>query len=480
MELNLDDCHAALAARDPRFDGLFFVGVSSTGIYCRPVCPSRLPAKRNCDFFRTPAAAERAGYRPCLRCRPELAPGTATVDAVDTLAARAVECIKAGALDHHSVDDLAAELGVGSRHLRRVVEQAYGVTPVGLAQTQRLLLAKRLLTDTTLRVSEVATASGFSSLRRFNHLFRSRYRMNPSALRRGRGQATAGSISIKLHYRPPLAWGELRDFLLAREAVGVAAGDGERYVRAVRIDNVSGWVAVADAAAESALVVELSETLLPVLGSLMARLRRLFDLDANPPAVAACLEADPPLAASVATAPGLRLPGTFDGFELALRTVIGQQVSVRGATTIYSRAVERLGSPVETPFEAVSCAPPTAQAVAAASIDAIAGLGMPGRRAKTVQMLARAIADGELSLEPGADPAAIRRQLVAMPGIGDWTAQYLSMRGLGDADAFPASDLGVLRALKVKTAREAEIISQAWRPWRAYAVMHLWRHAAGG
>lgn len=480
MELDLDHCYAALKAHDRRFDGHFFVGVATTGIYCRPICPARTPAKARCDFFHTPAAAERAGYRPCLRCRPELAPAAAEANAANGLAKHAVARIQAGALNEQSVDQLAATLGTSGRQLRRVVEQACGVTPIALAQTQRLLMAKRLLTDTQLKVADVAVASGFSSVRRFNHLFRTRYRLTPSALRRARGRTTAGHITLKLHYRAPLAWDALRDFLAARGAIGVEAVDAARYVRSVRLNGIDGWVAVSAAPGEAALLVEVAEELLPVLTPLMARLRAVFDLDANPQVIDAHLQQDARLATNVKALPGLRLPGTLDGFELALRTVIGQQVSVAAATTIYGRFAERFGDPIETPFAAVCRTPPSVERIAAASVDSIAGLGMPGRRAQTVLTLARALSCGALSLTPGGDPAAVRAQLVAMPGIGDWTAQYLTMRGMGDVDAFPASDLGILRALGVKSARDAQAAAEDWRPWRAYAVIRLWHGAGGG
>jgi len=481
MELDLDLCYDALSARDSRFDGRFYVGVSTTRIYCRPICPARTPRKPRCDFFRSAAAAERAGYRPCLRCRPELAPGCAPVDVVNRVAAQAIARIDAGALQSGGIESLAAALHVSSRQLRRVVEQAYGVSPVALAQTQRLLLAKQLLTETTRPIAEVAFASGFTSVRRFNALFRTRYGLSPSSLRRTRvAPLDPASVTVQLAYRPPLAWAELAGYLASRGAAGAEALADGRYVRGLRWNGVDGWLAVGPAARGNALAVTLSDVLLPAMTPILARVRRLFDLDANPQVIDAQLASDTLLNDAVRTSPGLRVPGAFDAFELLLRVIVGQQVSVRAATTLYGRFAAAFGDAVATPFAAVVRTPPVASRVAAASVNAIAALGLPGRRAATVRAVAQAFADGTLVIEPGDDAETIRRQLVAMPGIGEWTAQLVTMRALGDPDAFPAGDLGVQRALGVASAGDAERHAERWRPWRAYAVMHLWRRAAGG
>jgi AraC family transcriptional regulator of adaptative response / DNA-3-methyladenine glycosylase II len=481
MDLDPDHCYRSLHARDTRFDGLFYVGVTSTGIYCRPICPTRLPRRANCRFFANAASAEREGFRPCLRCRPELAPGGAPMDAVGRVAGLAVARIEAGALNEGSFDQLAAEFDISGRQLRRAIERHYGVAPVELAQTRRLLLAKQLLTETQIKVAEVAFASGFSSLRRFNHLFRSRYRLSPGALRRSQAPTTApDTVTLKLAYRPPLDWDGLLAFLVGRGAAGVEAAVERRYVRAVRLGSSAGWIAAGPAAGESALRVEVSLGLLPVLTPLLARLRRLFDLDANPQAIAEHLKADHRLRPSVERRPGLRVPGAFDGFELALRAVLGQQVTVKAATTIFGRCARAYGEPLPTPFEAVNCTGPRPALIAAADEDAIAGLGMPGARARTVLALARAVHDGHLRLEPGADPGRTVAALKELPGIGDWTAQYVAMRALRDPDAFPASDLGIYRALGVSKPRDALAAAEAWRPWRAYAVLHLWQGRSGG
>lgn len=481
MNLNAELCYRSLSSRDTRFDGQFFVGVTSTGIYCRPVCPARTPRQDRCRFFANAAAAERGGFRPCLRCRPELAPGRAPVDAVGRVAAAAVARIEAGALNEDSLEALADSFGISSRQLRRAVEREYGVAPVELAQTQRLLLAKRLLTDTQVKVADVAFASGFASLRRFNHLFRSRYGLSPSTLRRSRAAAPAAdTIALKLAYRPPLDWDALLAFLAGRGAAGVEGAVGKRYLRSVHIGQSKGWLAAQPIAGEAALRVEISSTLLPVMTPLLARLRRLFDLDANPQAVAEQLGRDARLRKSLAARPGLRVPGAFDAFELALRAVLGQQVSVKSASTLFGRFARAYGEPLATPHAGLTQTGPGAERIADASIDEIAGLGLPGRRAETVRGLARAVCDGSLRMEPGADAEATVARLLELPGIGPWTAQYVAMRVLRDPDGFPAADLGVMRALGVNKPREALALAEAWRPWRAYAVMHLWQQYSGG
>ena len=481
MHLDSELCYRSLNARDSRFDGQFFVGVTSTGIYCRPICPTRVPRRDNCLFFANAASAEREGFRPCLRCRPELAPGKAPVDAVGRVAAAAVARIEAGALNDAGFDALASEMGLSGRQLRRSIEREYGVAPVELAQTRRLLLAKQLLTETQIKIAEVAFASGFSSLRRFNHLFRTRYRLSPTDLRRNKLLSASGdTITLRLAYRPPLDWTALLGFLVGRGAAGVEAADGERYLRVVRIGEYAGWIAAAPIEGEAALRVEVAITLLPVLTPLLARLRRLFDLDANPQAIAEHLSGDPRLSASLSRRPGLRVPGAFDGFELALRAVLGQQISVKAATTVFGRFARAYGEPMQTPFPGLMHSGPRAALIAAASLEEVAALGLPRARALTVRSLARAVSNGVVRLEPGVNPERTVAALKELPGIGDWTAQYVAMRALRDPDAFPASDLGIYRALGVSKPRDALAAAERWRPWRAYAVLHLWLGHAGG
>lgn len=486
MNLNRDTCIRALNARDPRFDGVFFVGVASTGIYCRPVCPARPPRRDRCRFFANAAAAERKGFRPCLRCRPELAPGQASVDATARLANAATARIAEGALNGRSVDDLAAEFAITGRQLRRVIEQQTGVSPIELAQTHRLLLAKRLLTDTALPMTQVAFASGFQSVRRFDALFQERYRLAPSTMRRrvaGKRAGDTETITLTLGYRAPLAWDALLQFFAGRATPGVEFVDGNIYGRTVTIGDVSGWVRVQPAedprkdvqriADKRSLKVEIPATLTPVLMPLLAKLRALFDLDADPSVIEAAL-ASSGLEEHVRARPGLRVPGALDGFDLALRAVLGQQVSVKGATTLAGRFAEKFGDRIETPDPRLRVGAPIASRVAEASIAELRALGVTGARATTIQALAVAMASGALRIEPGVDVANTIAQLVALPGIGDWTAQYVAMRALRWPDGFPASDLWLRRAAGGMTAAKLEKESAKWQPWRAYAAMHLW------
>lgn len=512
MPLDRSSCYRALSARDVRFDGVFFVGVTSTRIYCRPVCRARTPREANCRFFSNPAAAERSGFRPCLLCRPELAPGNAPVDATAVLAERAARAIAAGALNASSVDELAESLGVSGRHLRRAVTEQLGVSPIDLATTHRLLLAKRLLHETRIPVGQVAFAAGFESLRRFNDAFKGRYRLTPAALRReaaesGGGVATPGDhIELTLDYRPPLDWPSLIAWLAARATPGAEWVEGGQYAATVRFpssvvgapggegspvtrragDDVVGHVEVAmhrDAnegrargsrRAHGAIVARISPTLLPVLMPLLARLRDLLDLDANPDAIARHL-ARAGAVESAADFGGVRIPGALDGFALAVRAILGQQVSVRGATTVMGRLVERFGDPYPGSHPALTRLMPTPRRLAALRTADIASLGMPGARADAVLALARAVAGGEITLAPGADAERTVRALTALPGIGDWTAHYIAMRALRWPDAFPANDLVLRRAAGNVTAAQLVRRAEAWRPWRAYAAMHLWR-----
>jgi AraC family transcriptional regulator, regulatory protein of adaptative response / DNA-3-methyladenine glycosylase II len=468
--------YQALRSRDRRFDGTFFVGVTTTGIYCRPVCPARLPQERNCAFYDTAPQAERDGFRPCLRCRPELAPGRAIVDAQVRLATAAYARIGAGALNGRSVADLARELCVGERQLRRAVAAEFGVPPVELAQTQRLLVAKQLLTETDLPVLRVAYASGFGSLTRFNTLFLQRYGLSPTRLRAQRRSAVRhnGSVTLKFAYRPPFAWDRLLGFLAGRATPGVEVVSGDSYTRTVRQAGVTGWIRARPARSGAALDVEISESLVPALMPLRAAVRRLFDLDAEPASVAEHFALDPLLGPLVRRRPGLRLPGGMDAFELAVRAVLGQQVTVAAATTIAGRLAAALGEPFDGP-DGLDRLPVTAAALAAAQPDLISRLGMPRARARTLVLLAQATVCGDVDFA-STDVTAALVALKRVPGIGDWTAQYIAMRAFHWPDAFPATDLALVRALARTAAGAADPIDTAetWRPWRAYAVMYLW------
>jgi AraC family transcriptional regulator of adaptative response / DNA-3-methyladenine glycosylase II len=484
-ELDHDACYRAISARDARFDGVFYVGVKTTGVYCRPICPARTPNHARCEFFHRAAQAEHAGYRACFRCRPELAPGLAPVDATARLSQVAAARIEAGYLNEHSIEALAASLGITARHLRRAMQAELGVTPIELAQTARLGLAKRLLQDSQLSIAEIAFASGFTSVRRFNALVQERFARPPSELRRAYGSNAAQAaayIELRLDYRPPLAWDALLSFLRGRAMARVEVVEDGEYRRSVVLGEHIGWLAVRRDDKRDALVARIALSLAPKLMEVVARLRALFDLDARPHAIAAQLTRDPQLAECVAREPGLRVPGAFDGFEAAVRAVLGQQVSVRGATTLSGRLVERFGTPFEPPL--ASSGPslagidrvfPAPSVLATAQLEDVRAIGMPAARAQTIIALAQAVEAGSVELSSRSDPEAAMRALQAIPGIGPWTACYLAMRALRWPDAFPAGDLVLRKALCVSTSAAAEARVEAVRPFRAYAVMHLWR-----
>lgn len=470
MELNDKQLYDALCARDPRFDGVFFVGVASTGIYCRPVCPARTPLRKNCTFYANPALAEQAGHRPCLRCRPELAPGQSSVDATSRLAELARVRIESGALIESSLAQLAREFGVTDRHLRRVVHDEFGVTPVELAQTYRLLLAKRLLTDTPMRVIDVAYASGFASLRRMNALFKSRYGISPTQLRREGGESREFKpLVCDLRYREPYAHDAMLSFLQARATRGVEQVVDGAYARTVRHGDETGWTSAQFLRDRAILRVTLSPGLAAVLPQVLGRVRQQFDVGCDPAAIEARL------GGIAAKCPGLRVPGAFDAFESSVRVILGQQISVAGATTLASRLAENFGTPIETPHLGLTRLSPTPDVIASAPESALRELGIISARVRTIQSFARAILDGTVSLHPVPDPAPMMERLLALPGIGPWTASVIAMRVLAWPDAFPAGDLGVMRALDTRSPAEAEARAEQWRPFRAYAALHLWR-----
>ncbi|MEX8494424.1 DNA-3-methyladenine glycosylase 2 [Sphaerotilus sp.] len=479
--------YAALVARDRRFDGHFLVGVTSTGIYCRPVCSVRTPKADHCRYFPHAAAAEAGGFRPCLRCRPELAPGLSSIDAPSRLAWAAARRIEAGALDEAGLAGLAAQLGITDRHLRRVFGAAFGVSPVDYAQTQRLLLAKRLLADTTLPVTDVALAAGFGSLRRFNTLFRTRYGLTPSTMRRASDQPAAdpdsSGLRFELAFRPPFDWAGLLDFLAVRGVRGVEevipadTACAGLYRRTLRLGSgataQTGWLAVTLApASRHAVELTVSPGLQRVLPAVLAGVTRLCDLSCDPLAVAHSLG---PLAVG---APGLRVPGAIDGFEVAVRAVLGQQIRVKAAHTLAGRLVEAFGEASPTPFPALHHRFPTPGRLAELDPAALAALGIVRSRAAALVALARAVASGALDLGPCTDLDATLARLQALPGIGPWTAQYIALRALGWPDAWPSGDVVLRKALGGVTSAQADALAQAWRPWRSYATLHLWRGAS--
>lgn len=469
-----DQCYQALLSRDTRFDGVFFVGVASTGIYCRTVCRAKSPRRENCTFYPSSAAAEKAGYRPCLRCRPELAPGQAKVDAVGRLATAAANYIEDGILTQHSVGELATRLGISDRHLRRILQQEFGVSPIQLAQTQRLLLAKRLLTDSHLSVADVAFASGFSSVRRLNVLFKKRYRLSPTALRQktvDTVKESQESLCCDLTYRPPFDWPRLRDFLSQRAVKGVEHIEHDLYQRTVRLNAQCGWIAVSPIPEQSKLRIHLSISLISAILPILNRVKRLFDLSADPTLIAHHLgEIAHPF-------PGIRIPGAFNAFEVAMRAILGQQVSVKAATTLMGRVVETFGTPVQEPMSGLTHLTPTPQQIAQVSPEQLAALGIVSRRAQSIIALAQAIASEQLHLSPHADLTTTLPRLTAIPGIGDWTAQYIALRVLADPDAFPTGDLVLRRVMQVDKPADLLQVAEKWRPWRAYAAMCLWSSA---
>ncbi|MGH7180634.1 MAG: DNA-3-methyladenine glycosylase 2 [Nitrospiraceae bacterium] len=475
MTLDSATCYRALRARDARFDGRFFVAVSSTRIYCRPICTVKSPRIENCRFYPSAAAAEVAGYRPCLRCRPELAPGNASVDATARVAQEAAALIEDQTLDSGGLAAVASRLGITDRHLRRAFGAEFGVSPVQFAQTQHLLLAKRLLTDTDLPVTEIAFASGFGSLRRFNALFKQRYRLQPGQLRRhmhGEAIPIADALSFELTFRPPYDWPAMSTFLRARALNGVEAIEEASYRRTVRVvaahKEYLGWIEIGMSPNKPALRVTVSASLARVLPPVLARVKALMDLSCNPTEVAKAL------GRLAERRPGIRVPGAFDGFEIAVRAILGQQVTVAAARTVAGRFAAALGDPIDTPFTELTTVFPSAARVADTPVDLIARLGMPGMRARTVVALARSVVNGSLMLMPNTDIETTLERLRVLPGVGEWTAQYIAMRVLAWPDAYLHTDHGVMKALGETHARRALEAAEVWRPWRAYAVMHLW------
>lgn len=478
-----DALYAAFKAKDTRFDGRFFVAVASTGIYCRPVCTAKLPKLENCSYHKTAASAEQAGYRPCLLCRPELAPGNAPIDASVSLARRAARLLEDNSSSDLSLEDLAARLGCSSRHLRRVFVTEFSVTPVQYIQTCRLLLAKNLLTDTSLPVVDVAMASGFGSLRRFNTLFKNQYRLVPTALRRGQGKRddSAAQINLALGYRPPYQWKAILAFLALRAVPGVEVIESNTYARAVALKGIdgkvhSGWIRVSHLAQKRALNVEASVSLLPVLPQVLARVRHLFDLNCHPAAVDDGLRKMNDLASGLQVL-GTRLPGCFDSFEMAVRAVLGQQITVGAARTLASRVLSQYGTPVQTGIDGLTHAFPAPERVLSLEGD-IEGhfgpLGIIRTRARTILALARALAEQEIDFGPSAQPEQEVEKLLALPGIGPWTAQYIAMRAMAWPDAFLPTDYGVKKALAPRTPKQMMALADEWRPWRSYATINLW------
>lgn len=475
--LTPDQCYQALLTRDARFDGRFFVAVKSTHIYCRPICRVKPPLKKNCCWFAHAAGAEAAGFRPCKRCRPELAPGNSSMEASSHLARRTAHHINQDFLADHSLAELAQTLGVTDRQMRRVFRSEFGVSPVEFWQTQRLLLAKQLLTDSKLPVTTVAFASGFQSLRRFNALLKQRYRLTPTDLRKAQKESAAenfADFSFRLSYRPPLDWDRLLAFLAQRTIPGVEAVADGAYLRTVRIrrhdKTFVGTIRVAHERDQHMLSAKLSDSLLPVCAIVLERTKQLFDLHADPMAIHQTLRSIPGMR------PGLRVPGCFDSFEMATRAILGQQITVAAARTLAGRLAMHFGDPLPAPVDTLTHLFPTPRKISRASVDEIASLGIISKRAECLISLASAITRGDLTLNPASPIQETLTELRSIPGIGEWTAQYIAMRALAWPDAFPHTDLGICKALNQTHPKTILQLAEKWRPWRAYAALHFWTH----
>jgi AraC family transcriptional regulator, regulatory protein of adaptative response / DNA-3-methyladenine glycosylase II len=480
--LDPEALNRARISRDPRFDGKFFIAVTSTGIYCRPICPSRYAKRANVRFFGSPAAAEAAGFRPCLRCRPESAPGTPAWLGTAAVVRRALRLINEGALDEDSVEALASRLGIGPRHLLRLFGRHVGASPIAVAQTRRLHFAVCLLEQTNLPITEIAMAAGFGSCRRFNDAFRHTYQRAPRELRRARRRGGAPGateeVVLRLAYRPPYDWTHVHDFLAARAVAGVERVDAHGYARTVACEGGQALIRVNALPGEDALELRVAGAPPAALLQLSSAARRVFDLAADPQRIGAELSKDPLVGPLLRQRPGLRIPGAWDPFECAVRAVLGQQVSVAAGRTFAVRLVERAGRAIRGSASGLTHLFPDAAAVAAADLT---GLGLTRSRAATLHALARAVLERRIDF--GAAPEEVAAAMAALPGIGPWTAQYVALRALAEPDAMPTGDL-VLRRMaatggRLLSLRELEVRARDWQPWRGYAVMHLWRAAAG-
>jgi AraC family transcriptional regulator of adaptative response / DNA-3-methyladenine glycosylase II len=478
MTLDWQVCSRARLSRDPRFDGKFFIGVVGSRVYCRSICPAPTAKEKNVRYFATAAAAAEAGFRPCLRCRPECSPGTPAWLGTSNTVSRALRLIGESGLEDGGVEALAARLGVGSRHLRRLFLKHLGATPTAVAHTRRLHFAKKLIDETRLPMTQIALASGFGSVRRFNAGIRTVYHRTPTQIR-GLARRTQGQPEnqylFHLRFRPPYDWKGMLAFLAARATPGVEVVDHGCYRRSISLNGNHGYLEISLDEANNALAARVQFGDSRSLFFITERIRSMFDLNADWTAIVQTLKSDPVLSARVEAVPGLRVPGCWSGFELAIRAILGQQVSVKGATTLAGRLVKTFGKPFSA-AGGITHIFPEPQALVDANI---ASIGLPNARAETIRSLARAVCDKRINFDSVVDSVDFLVRLCEIPGIGTWTAQYIAMRALGEPDAFPSSDLGLLRALDFKSARQLERRAEAWRPWRAYAAVHLWNIASG-
>jgi len=477
MHTDFEACYRAITSRDARFDGRFFTAVTSTGIYCRPVCPAQTPKRANVRFYASAAAAEAAGFRACLRCRPHLAPGSLQPAGGDRVADRALRLIASGAADGGAgVAAVARRLEISERHLHRVLRDTVGAGPLTLARMRRLQTARTLIEQTRMAITDVAFSAGYSSLRQFNSELRAGTGRPPTELRRrgAAGHDGEGAIVLRLGVRPPFDGAALLAFFAARSVCGVELCTTSTLTRSLSLPHGAAVVELEPDLTH--LVVRLWLDDVRDLGAAVDRCRRLFDVDADPDAIATVLRADPLLAPLVCARPGLRVPGSVDAEEIAVRAVLGQQVSVVRATALASRLTDQLGTRLPHPRHAIDRLFPSSAVIAEADLD---GLGLTGERAATLRRLTTALASGDVDLGPGADGAQAQAALLGIRGIGDWTATYIAMRGLRNPDAFPAGDLGFRHAFANAGGGDARALcarAESWRPWRAYATVHLWQH----
>jgi AraC family transcriptional regulator of adaptative response / DNA-3-methyladenine glycosylase II len=483
-----DTCYEIFRSKDARYDGRFFIGITTTGIYCRPVCRARLPRPENCRYFRTAAEAEKAGFRPCLRCHPERAPGASRIDASSELARRALNYLRDNSDSGRSLAELSSDLGCSERHLRRVFQQEYHVTPVEYLQTCRLLTARQLLMETPLSVIEIAMSAGFGSVRRMNELFRNHYGMTPTTFRHQKGKAEQnGTAVVSLGYRPPYAWPEMLSFLKARAIPHVEHVTEQAYERTVSLtsrkgETCQGTVRVTHDSSSHVLKVEMSGTLVPVMPRITARIRQMFDLDCDPEIIDAKLESMRDILPE-GIVPGIRLPGCFDVFEMACRAVIGQQITVQAASTLCGRLAETYGTPIRTDREGLDRIFPDAQSILAMKDECgekLGRIGIISSRAHAMQAIAEALETGEVYLNRAADPETEAAHLMTIRGIGSWTAGYIAMRTMGWTDAFLENDAGIRRSLPALSDRKRRQLSEEWKPWRSYAMMNLWHQEGKG
>ncbi|HEY6370473.1 MAG TPA: AlkA N-terminal domain-containing protein [Candidatus Sulfotelmatobacter sp.] len=474
MNLDWQICSRARLSRDARFDGKFFIAVLSTRIYCRPICPARTCKESNVRYYPTAASAAEAGFRPCLRCRPESSPGTPAWLGTSSTVSRALRLIGESGLEDGGVEVLAERLGVGSRHLRRLFLKHLGATPMAVAQTRRLHFAKKLIDETRLPMSQIALAAGFGCVRRFNASIRKVYHRTPTQIRhlaRQKDLQPCNQYVFRLHFRPPYHWERMLEFLAERATPGVEVVEAGKYRRAISLQGRDGYFEVSFDPARDALLVRIEFGDPHSLIFIIERIRKMFDLGADWAAIVRSLRSDSVLAGSVEADPGLRVPGCWNGFELAVCAILGQQITVKGATVVAGRMASSFGKPFRA-AQGLTHLFPAPEALADAKLG---GIGLTGARAETIRSLARAVCSGKINFEGVVDSDAFLNRLCEVPGIGEWTAQYVAMRALGEPDAFPSSDLGLLRAMTLGTSRGLEQRAETWRPWRAYAAMYLWR-----